>query len=482
MKTAAAVNVETKTANRNVEPRTANPTVEPEHEPGTRNPEPKTAPMRRVLMVSPHFPPDTNAGAHRVRLLAPYLPAFGWQPTVISVDPTSYEGRLDPDLARLVPESVRVVRVPAWKPGLTRCVGFGDLGLRALTAIRRACDAALARERYDALFITIYPTYPALLGPGLKRRHRIPFVLDYQDPWVSAWGRDVGPGVNGTPDLRSRLTRVLSERLEPRVVRAADALTAVSARTYEDVLDRVPDARPRACAAIPLGFDEEDLAALARAPRPNPCFDEGDGLVHVCYVGTVLPKGGDVLEAVLRGLAFLRTHSPARYARLRLHFVGTSNQRTASADPRVLPVARALGVADAITETPSRLDYLDALNVQSRAHAVLLMGSTEPHYTPSKVFPALLAQRPILALYHDASSVIDVLTTPGVDAQVITFGDDRPVETRVGDIARAFDTLASRRPTRAVPAAREALAPWSARTLAGQLAGVLDTVTRLREP
>ena len=33
--------------------------------------------MRRLLMVSPHFPPDSSAGTHRVRLLAPHLPEFG---------------------------------------------------------------------------------------------------------------------------------------------------------------------------------------------------------------------------------------------------------------------------------------------------------------------------------------------------------------------------------------------------------------------
>jgi hypothetical protein len=294
--------------------------------------------MRRVVMVSPHFPPDTNAGTHRVRLLAPYLPAFGWEPTVVSVAPASYEGRLDPDLATLVPESVRVVRVPAWPASLTRRIGVGDLGLRAFSAIRRACDALLSEERHDALFITIYPTYPALLGPRLKRRFGLPFVLDYQDPWVGAWGLDVGPGANGRPDWKSRVTRALAARFEPPVVRAADALTAVSARTYEEVLERVPDARPRACAAIPIGFDEHDLDALRSRPRANRWFDEADGLVHVCYVGTVLPKGIDVLRAVLAALAALRQRSPALYARLRVHFIGTSNRRTGDAEPRVLPI------------------------------------------------------------------------------------------------------------------------------------------------
>ena len=177
--------------------------------------------MKRVLMVSPHFPPDTSAGAHRVRLLAPHLPDRGWEPTVLTVEPSGYEGRLDPDLADLVPASLRVIRVNALPADATRRVGLGDLGLRSLIALWHSCRMLLAREAFDALFITIYPTYPALLGPMLKRRHRVPFVLDYQDPWVGAWGKDVGGGHGGAADFKSRLTRAIADRAEPMVVRAA---------------------------------------------------------------------------------------------------------------------------------------------------------------------------------------------------------------------------------------------------------------------
>jgi glycosyltransferase involved in cell wall biosynthesis len=433
---------------------------------------------RRVLMVSPHFPPDTSAGTHRVRLFASYLHEFGWEPTVLSVDPSGYEGRLDPDLAGIVPDRVRVVRTRAWSAGVTRRLGIGDLGLRALTGLWRASERLMTTERFDALFITIYPTYPAVLGPILKRRHHVPFVLDYQDPWVSAWGLEVGSGPNGTPDARSRITRALAQQLEPRVVRAADALTAVSARTYEDVLARVPDARPRACAAIPLGFDEGDLEALHRAPRSNTWFDEGDGRVHVCYVGTVLPKGVDVLRTVLAALARLRTRAPRVYAQLRIHFVGTSNQRTAAADPRVLAAAREAGVDDIVTEAPPRLDYLDALNVQTRADALLLLGSSEPHYTPSKVFPALLARRPILAFYHSASSVLDVLRQPSLHARVFTFDDAAPLSGRIDEIADAFADLVESGVGRAPISNSNGLQAWSARTLTGRLAAVLDSVSR----
>ena len=175
--------------------------------------------MRRVLMISPHFPPDSTAATHRVRLLAPHLPAHGWQPTVLTVDPRDYEGRLDPDLLASVPPDVRVVRTRAWPAGASRAVGVGDLGVRAFRGLWQGASALLAAERFDAVFITIYPSYPALLGPLLKRRFTFAYVLDYQDPWVGEWGRTAGPLPGGRPDFKSRFSRVVAARLEPYALR-----------------------------------------------------------------------------------------------------------------------------------------------------------------------------------------------------------------------------------------------------------------------
>lgn len=435
--------------------------------------------MRRVLMVSPHFPPDTSAGTHRVRLLAPHLPAHGWDPTVVTVAESGYEGRLDPDLAALVPEWLRVVRVPIVPAERTRAIGLGDLGLRAFVGLFKASKRLLGRERFDALFITIYPTYPAAMGPMLKRRHRVPFVLDYQDPWVGAWGSIVGGGKDGVPDTKSRLTRAIALRLEPHVVRAADGITAVSARTYEDVLRRIPDAHPRVCAAIPIGFDEADIAHLQAVPRSNRWFDATDGRVHVCYVGTLLPTGHEVLRAVFGGLALLRDRHPEAFARLQLHFLGTSNQRQPDAPGRVLPIAREMGVDAVVREEPARLDYLDALNVQVQAQAILLLGSMEPHYTASKVFPALLAGRPLLAVYHAASSVVQILEGRAA-TDVLTFGTDDPSRLMPG-IAEAWQRLIDRAvsgsdSTDPVSGDDRRIRQWSAPVLAGELARVFDTV------
>ena len=430
--------------------------------------------MRRLLMISPHFPPDSSAGTHRVRLLAPHLSDYGWEPTVLTVAEQDYESRLDPELASLVPSSLRVVRARALSPHLTRAVGLGDLGLRALPGLRRAAWDLLERDRFDAVFITIYPTYPAVLGPMIKRRFGIPFVLDYQDPWVGAWGRDVGGGANGAVDFKSRSTRAIGERIEPRVLRAADGVTAVSSRTYEDALRRT-GATPKEVAEIPIGWDAADGDALSRrgnAPRLIP----DDGRVNICYAGTLPPLGGDTLRAVLLAARRVIERHPQLHDRLRFYFFGTSSQ-TASTECRVMAYARECGLSDIVHEQPARLDYLDALAVLRQASALLLMGSSEAHYTASRIFPALLADRPTLAVYHEASTVVDIFSAaaPLPAGHLVTYGDEHPVGHAIDRIAGAFMEVVgvAGQPVRM---RREALAPWSASTLARRLAAVFDRV------
>jgi hypothetical protein len=431
--------------------------------------------MRRLLMVSPHFPPDSSAGTHRVRLLAPHLPEFGWRPTVLTVDEGDYEGRLDSELASLVPPSVDVVRSRAVPAALTRRVAVGDLGLRALPGLWRVARRLQRASAFDALFITIYPTYPALLGPMMKRRFGLPFVLDYQDPWVGSWGRTVGGGPGGAVDRKSQWSRTLAERLERRVLRGADGVTAVSARTYEDAFARTGIAAPRAVAEIPIGWDSGDIEAVQKRPV-HPVLIPRDGRLNICYTGTLLPMGVGAVRAVFAAARLVIDREPALGDRLRFYFFGTSNQTT-DRTPRVLPHARDLGVEHIVHEHAARLDYLDALDVLRQADALLLLGSSEAHYTASKVFPLLLAERPILAVCHRESTVVGMLqhAAPSPAARLFTFDDDRTIDGITHCVADAFMSLL-RAPRSHVPVNRAALEPWAARTLAGRLASICTRI------
>jgi hypothetical protein len=76
---------------------------------------------------------------------------------------------------------------------------------------------------------------------------------------------------------------------------------------------------------IPLGFEAGDFERSARRPAPAG-FDASDGLVHLCYVGTLLPTGVETLRLLLGGLARARRDDPAA-GRVRLHFFGPAISR-----------------------------------------------------------------------------------------------------------------------------------------------------------
>jgi hypothetical protein len=430
-------------------------------------------------MVSPHFPPDTGAATHRVRLIAPHLEEFGWVPTVLTVDPRDYEGRIDVELEAIVPATLEIRRVRALSPRWTRLVGVGDLGLRALWSLHRACRELLRSGGFDVLFVTIFPTYPALLGPMAKRWAPVPFVLDYIDPWVGAWGHTTGPGPGGRPDFKSRLSRKLSEILEPLAVRAADGITAVSEQTFRAVQNRIPESREVPAIEIPYGGEAADFEHLRLHKRPNTVFDSADGNFHLVYVGTLLPLGVGTLRAFLGAVRLLRQRKPDVYAKVRIHFVGTSNQTTRGVHEAVTCEARIIGVQDVVHEIPGRLDYLDALNVLVRSSAILLIGSSEPHYTASKLYPAILAKRPVLAAYHEQSTVVNILrhSTHPPSVRLVTYGDDQPAESRVEAIYGELEAQIMNAVYDPRDIDPRLLEEYSARSMARRLAGLFDRVT-----
>jgi hypothetical protein len=52
---------------------------------------------------------------------------------------------------------------------------------------------------------------------------------------------------------------------------------------------------------------------------------------------------------------------------------------------------------------------LDVLLHLGIVDAVFILGSTEPHYTPSKTFQGVLSKKPILAVLHENSTAAKVL-------------------------------------------------------------------------
>jgi hypothetical protein len=423
---------------------------------------------RTVLVVSPHFPPSTLAGVHRARHMAKHLPAFGWRPIVVCVDERFHTEALDPDLAALVPASVERVKTSAIPAPLARRVGVGDIGIRGYHALRRALGELIPRERPEVVFITGSPFYPLLLSGWIRRRFGVPVVLDLQDPWVSDWGAQQKPFTKVWAAHR------LARALEPRAVRHAAFVTSVSDTQNAQMAARYPWMDASRMAAIPIGGDPEDFDALRRTPPPATEAPLDPARLEFSYVGAFLPRAAPLARVLFAALARLRRDEPDLAARMRLNFIGSSNQPNDRTTFRVAPLAAEAGVGDLVREVPQRIPFLHALSTLANSHAVLMIGSDEAHYTASKIYPAMMSGRPWLSIFHAQSSSHAILSRAGGGAP-LAFASPQELAALEGPMAEALARLA-REPDSFGAVDRAAYAPYEARAVAGAFAAVFDRV------
>ena len=138
----------------------------------------------------------------------------------------------------------------------------------------------------------------------------------------------------------------------------------------------------------------------------------------------MLPKAYGVLERLLEALAILRESEPKIIERVRIHFVGTGSSPDDPENCNVRPHIQRFGLERWVYEYPKRISYVDVLNHLAHASAILILGSTEPHYTPSKVYQAVASRRPIFALLHEQSTAVTILRENRV-GEVVTLTESR---------------------------------------------------------
>ena len=369
---------------------------------------------------------------HRARLWTYDLPDFGWTPIILTTHPKHYECRIDEDLLSLLPDGLEVIRTEAFP---TRPIRFvGDIGIRSLPWYYRAMRDLAARRKIDFLHITV-PAFPAaLLGPRVTRNLGIPFGIDYIDPWVPETPRD-------DPFLsKSWLAHIMNRVLEPIAVRGVRLITGINEAYFHSVFIRNPQLNGRVVTAgMPYGGSERDLEALQRKPRKPFLFPTDDGKLHVIYAGALLPKALEVLDRLMAALVIIRDRNAKLADLLRVHFVGTGLYES---DPTrghiVEQYIERHGLGGMVDEHPGRISYLDVLNHLQLSAAILVLGSTEVHYSPSKIYQSVMAKRPVFALLHRDSTAVPTLMASRA-GEVFTFtAEELPVPRDLADALERF--------------------------------------------
>lgn len=420
--------------------------------------------MKNVAIVAAHFVPSNLAAVHRARLWSLHLREFGWNPIIVTTHWDYYEESPEFELEQLLPPDLRIIRTRAFVTKPVRLIG--DIGIRAFWWHFQALSQLARQGEMDFLHITIPSNFSACLGRLVHRNWGTPYGIDYIDPWVNDF-----PG-SDQPFTKAWGSAKLAKLLEPWAVKNAALITGINPLYFEDVLKRNPTLRQSATlAAMPYGGSDKDHELVRAHPRPAYLFAAHTGKRNIVYAGAMLPQAYVVLERLFEALRLMKDRDTNLAQKVCLHFIGTGKTPNDPQGFNVKPLAERYGVANCVSEHPHRILYADVLNHLQLAHGILVLGSTEPHYSPSKIFQSVMAQRPVLALLHEKSSAVEILRQSAA-GHVITLTENElpPKES----VAAEMDEFINRNDYSPAQVEWKVFETYSARESARKLAAALD--------
>ncbi|MBU2020621.1 MAG: hypothetical protein KJ941_13330 [Bacteroidetes bacterium] len=407
-----------------------------------------------LLIIYPHWVPANLAGVHRPRLIGNYLKKFGWNPILVTVDHCHYEETLDWDSLETVSKDIEVHKTGAFP--LTKPRIIGDLGLRAFFQLYKKSKQICSEKKIDAIWIPIPSFYAALLGRMLWRKTKIPYGIDYIDPWV----RDISNQKN----KRAILSQFIAKTLEPIAIKKAKFVTGVALEYYKPAIERNFKISPPHT-WMPYGFDPNDHIVTKEYPAP---WDGASEIKPWVYAGAFLPNSHLFLVNFFRAIKRMK-HNGEWDQNIHLYFIGTGNYIAKS----ITEYAIEFGLGEMVTEIRERRPFRQILYLLSKADKVMLFGSTEKHYTASKTFQCILSNRPIIGAFHEQSNALEVLNQCKAKKFILKYSEqlsDIEIEANFIEILKPFLHEQNWNPE------MKGLAPYSSEKSAEKLAKLLDSV------
>lgn len=357
-----------------------------------------SAPRMQLLVLCPHFAPDTAPTGEVMSAIVHELAGRGHELHVVTALPWYVHHAVEPEwggrpwrsertpwgrVTRLHPFPTDKTNIPA------RAVAFaGFTGLAAVAALA-------TRRRPDAVMVMSPPLPLGVAGWLAATVRRSAFVFNVQDVF---------------PDVAIELGAITSPRviaaaswLERFLYRSADAVTVLSEDLRDNVVGKLRGRAPERVHVIPNFVDTDRIRPASRTTSYREEHDLGDATV-VMYAGNVgLSQSLDlVLEAARRSrgrddVRFVINGGGSALDGLRRRAAGLDNVRFVPMQPR---------------------ERLPEVLASGDIHLVPLKQGLARSSVPSKLYSILAAGRPVLASVDTGTEVATTIERAGAGVAV----------------------------------------------------------------
>ena len=290
--------------------------------------------MKKILIITYYWPPSGGPGVQRWLKLSKYLPEFGYDPIIITVDPEKAEYPIkDHTLEQDVRAGQIVYRtdcsgiyeyykkltkaqsapysgfVNEGTPSLKQKIARFIRGNFFLPDARRGWNKhayhqaiqIIQEEKIDAVITTGPPMSTHLVGQKLKKRFHLHWIADFRDPWTDIYYYNK---MYPTP-----IAKAIDRKYERNVLLDADQVITVSDYIKKQLAAKSPAIQASKIKVIANGFDAEDFDLTI--PKED--------IFTITYTGTL--AADYTIDSFIHSVKRLSTSG-----KLKLRFVGKVDQ------------------------------------------------------------------------------------------------------------------------------------------------------------
>ena len=375
---------------------------------------------KKVLIFTYYWPPAGGVAVQRFLKFSKFLPEFGWEPIIITVDNGSY-AYYDESLLKDISPSLRVYRTKTFEPfelyNLLRGQKGKTMPLVAVGAnqnktffqkateyiranffvpdarkgwvpyaVKQAAEI-IKTEQIDAIVTTGPPHSAHLIGLKLKEQFGVKWIADFRDPWTGIVYNEMLP--------RTKATKQKDKALETAVLKTADQVVVISPGMKEQFEDRA-----RKIDVIFNGYDEDNFTSAEQAPVTNADNNE---YFTIRYLGNLMASQNTT--NLWKAIAELRKSNSAR---IKLEFTGR-------VDAEIQNSIAAEGLKDLTTYNPFTSQQ-KAINLTRSASLLLFAIFNLPNsklVITGKIFEYLAACSEIISFGPTDGDAATILKTLG---------------------------------------------------------------------
>ena len=241
--------------------------------------------LKKILIITYYWPPSGGAGVQRWLKFAKYLPEFGYEVHVLTVNAeTANYPQLDESLLSEVPQNIHVHTTKASDPYVIYSLfgrkapssGFANETVNGISglvkklarfirgnmfipdprkgwnqyAIKKA-NELIDMHGIDMVVTTSPPHSTQLIGLELKKTRNIKWVADMRDPWTKIY--------YVSELLQTKWAKNRNAKMERAVLENADCVITVSQSLAGEFCELAPRLKQENVKVIPNGFDEDDF-------------------------------------------------------------------------------------------------------------------------------------------------------------------------------------------------------------------------------